>query len=184
MTELEKMRHAHGYILNLANGIDPISAQELPNDTALNNVRLSRCFFYVADILNQVIDNGGCVGEYKGGEFVLSDEFRARLLTVGRDVSITDFVKPINEQAMLFGMKRIPVTAFTAWMMEKGFLTENIYNGKRRKDLTEDGESLGIFTEERTGKIGQPYKAIIYTQRAQQFLLDNLDEIVERWKNK
>ena len=184
MTELEKMRHAHGYILNLANGINPISGQELPSDTTLNNIRLARCFFYVAEVLKQVIDNGGSVGEYKGGEFVLTDEFTARLSASAYSVSITDFVKPINEQAMVFGMKRIPVTAFTAWLLEKGFLVENIYNDKRRKDPTKDGESLGIFTEERQSKFGPPYKAVIYNPSAQQFLLDNLDAIVGRWKNK
>ena len=48
MTELEKMERAKMYLDKLANGIDPITDQELPDDTVLNNVRLARCFFYTS----------------------------------------------------------------------------------------------------------------------------------------
>ena len=62
MTELEMMQRAKMYMDNLAQGIDPISNQELPEDTVLNNVRLARCFFYVSGLLGKVIDNGGVIG--------------------------------------------------------------------------------------------------------------------------
>ena len=62
MTELETVQRAKMYMDKLAQGIDPISGQELPEDSALNNVRLARCFFYVSGILDQVIANGGVVG--------------------------------------------------------------------------------------------------------------------------
>lgn len=62
MTELEKMQRAKMYLDKLANGIDPISDREMPDDTVLNQVRLSRCLFYVSDILWQVIENGGQIG--------------------------------------------------------------------------------------------------------------------------
>ena len=42
MTELEIMQRAKRYMDNLANGIDPLTGQELPEDSVLNNVRLSR----------------------------------------------------------------------------------------------------------------------------------------------
>ena len=61
MTELETMQRAKMYLDKLAQGIDPISGQEIPNDSVLNNVRLARCFFYVSGILDQVIANGGRV---------------------------------------------------------------------------------------------------------------------------
>ena len=44
MTELETMQRAKMYLDKLAQGIDPISGQEIPNDSVLNNVRLARCF--------------------------------------------------------------------------------------------------------------------------------------------
>ena len=63
MTELEKIKRAKIYIEKLSNGIDPITDNKLPDDTVLNNERLSRCFFYITDILQQVVENGGEVGK-------------------------------------------------------------------------------------------------------------------------
>ena len=51
MTELEIMQRAKMYMEKLAQGIDPISDQEIPEDSVLNNVRLARCFFYVSGVL-------------------------------------------------------------------------------------------------------------------------------------
>ena len=47
MTEIDIMKRAKMYLDNLSQGIDPISGQEVPEDSVLNNVRLARCFFYV-----------------------------------------------------------------------------------------------------------------------------------------
>ena len=185
MTELEKMRHAHSYILNLANGIDPISGQELPDDTCLNNVRLSRCFFYTADILRQVVENGGSIGkQYKGGEFILTDEFKSKLTPDVNSLQISDFIEPINEIARELGMKKITTTAFTEWLVDEGYMTEQKrIDNKRYKEPTAKGEALGIIAETRDGPYGM-YKAILYNTNAQKFMLDNMDKIVERWKNK
>ena len=62
MTELETMQRAKMYLEKLAQGIDPITDQEISEDSTLNNVRLARCFFYVSDVLGQVIANGGVIG--------------------------------------------------------------------------------------------------------------------------
>lgn len=59
MTELETLERAKMYMEKLANGINPLDGTAIPDEDIVNNVRLSRCFFYVADILRQVIDSGG-----------------------------------------------------------------------------------------------------------------------------
>ena len=62
MTELEKIERAKMYMDKLSRGIDPITDREVPEDSSLNTVRLTRCFFYVSDILGKVIANGGVIG--------------------------------------------------------------------------------------------------------------------------
>lgn len=59
MQEMDKLKRARMYMEKLAEGIDPITDMELPSDTVLNNVRLSRCFCYVAGVLGKLIDAGG-----------------------------------------------------------------------------------------------------------------------------
>jgi len=62
MTDLETMQRAKVYMGKLALGIDPITDREMPEDSVPNNVRLARCFFYVSDVLDNVIANDGHVG--------------------------------------------------------------------------------------------------------------------------
>ena len=65
MTELETLQRAKMYMEKLANGVNPIDDSVIPDEDVVNNVRLSRCFFYVANVLQQVIDNGGVTRQKK-----------------------------------------------------------------------------------------------------------------------
>lgn len=56
MTELEKIAYAKTFIDKLANGINPLDNTAIPDGDIANNVRLSRCFFYVSSILGKEID--------------------------------------------------------------------------------------------------------------------------------
>ena len=69
MTELEIMQRAKMYVDKLANGINPLTDQPAPEGDTVNQVRISRCLFYVSDVLRRVIENGGQVG---GGSAPLS----------------------------------------------------------------------------------------------------------------
>lgn len=46
MTELDKIARAQMYLEKLANGIDPLTNTEVPQNDIVNNVRISRCMFY------------------------------------------------------------------------------------------------------------------------------------------
>ena len=66
-TELETMKHAKEYIDKLANGIDPFTDKPVPDGDIINNVKLSRCFFYISGILEKIIENGGEVSPVYSG---------------------------------------------------------------------------------------------------------------------
>ena len=65
MTELELLERAKMYMDKLANGINPLDDTFIPENDIVNNVRLSRCFFYVSDVLRQVIEKGGVTPKKK-----------------------------------------------------------------------------------------------------------------------
>ena len=44
-TELEIMIHAKGYLDKLANGVNPLTDEPLPETDVVNQVRISRCLF-------------------------------------------------------------------------------------------------------------------------------------------
>lgn len=63
MTELEKIEYTKGFVDKLAEGISPIDGTPIAEGDLLNNVRISRCMYYVSDILRRVIENGGIEGK-------------------------------------------------------------------------------------------------------------------------
>ena len=48
---LDLLKHAKGYIEKLANGINPLTGENIPETDIINNIRISRCLFYVNNIL-------------------------------------------------------------------------------------------------------------------------------------
>ena len=52
---LELLIHAQNYIEKMANGINPLTGKKVPQNETINNIRISRCLFYVNDVLKNII---------------------------------------------------------------------------------------------------------------------------------
>lgn len=187
ITELEKLQRAKMYMDKLANGIDPVSDADVPDDSALNNVRLSRCFFYVSDILRQVIENGGSVAPVrhaKKADFELTEKQRAEIPYSKEPIAISQFTELINGLIDINTMKKLPITAVTTWMVANGFLSETANaNGNKKKVPTAQGNYIGLTLETRQGVHGE-YTVVLYDENAQQFVIDHLDAIVQSHRDK
>lgn len=178
MTDLEIMQRAKMYMDKLAQGIDPITGNEVPGDSLLNNVRLARCFLYVSGILQQVIDNGGSVGSKpKKNNFTVTPQMMSRLVPADHPLRVSDFTEILAAASDDPNTRRPSTTVITDWLLSKGFL-EKVPNaeGKQRRVPTEAGRRIGIYAETRQGQYGE-YLAVYYSVDAQQFLLDHLEEI-------
>lgn len=186
MTELEKIAYAKSFIDKLAEGTNPLDDTPVPEGDIVNNVRLSRCFFYVSDILRQVIDNGGITPAktVKQGkqEFSLTEEAKAKFAVSEQPRYISDIMDQLNALSDETTVK-LPSTAVTGWLTEQGFMEiVTKQDGKNAKRPTEQGRAVGIVTEERVGMYG-PYTVVLYTAEAQRFILDHLDAIIQYRKN-
>lgn len=184
MTELEKMERAKMYINKLANGIDPISDEEIPDDAVLNQVRLSRCFFYVETLLDGVIARERRAMEPKKPRkkdlplFSLTPEQKQQVSLTQEPLSISRFAAAVNAVADLETMQKLKATDLTAWLVRKGLLQESIRNDKRYKDPSPAGKAMGITSEWKDSFSGGHYLHILYSREVQDFLLDNLETIV------
>ena len=179
MTELETVQRAKMYMDKLAQGIDPISGQELPEDSALNNVRLARCFFYVSGILEQVIQNGGQVGAVEKVDFAITPEQLANVKISPYPIRITEFTDALLQTIGTNSMKKPSAVKINNWLEQQGFLVkEPTPDGKSRRVPTATGRNLGMTTQLRQSRDGE-YLAIYYDSNAQRFLLDNLFVILQ-----
>jgi len=189
VTEFEKIKRAKMYIEKLANGTDPITGGKLPDDTVLNNERLSRCFSYVADILQQVVENGGEVGkkpESRKLPFEITTEQIRKIPLSATPIPVSAVCENINSVIDCLTFRKLSAVKVTEWLAEKGFLQEIAgQDGKgTRKTLTEKSSLLGITQEERISQYGRPYTANLYGKEAQQFIIGHLGEILEKTDEK
>lgn len=187
MTELEKMKRAKMYIDDLANGIDPLTGQVVSDTDIINNVRITRCLFYVSGILKKVIDNDGevsCVRVKQGKKefFSLTDTEIDALIPSANPISASKVVGIINELVDENKMRKLTSTALTSWLMDAGFLIEITDNGQRRKIPTDAGIQLGLQESSLIDSLGMMRKYVIYDANAQQFIFDNIFSIAEAAK--
>lgn len=181
MTELEIMMRAKMYIESLAKGIDPLTGQEVSADDIVNNVRISRCLFYVSGILQQVIDNGGAVQRKSSdkAEFSLTDEQKRSLAPETYAQSSSKITAAINSMIDDNVMKKLKVTTLNKWLVNAGLLTEITGpTGKTRKVPTPDGEMMGLQETAFTDQKGT-HSYVVYDRNAQQFIFDNIDAVIE-----
>ena len=176
--DLELLKRAKDYMDKLAQGINPFTNEPAADDSCINNVKLSRCYFFVSDILNQVIENGGFVGKRDLSFPQLTEQILSELSCIDHGVAISVFAKSVSAVFEKYGMRGIPVTSYTGWLVSKHLLDDVLSEtGKSRRVTNKNSEFVGIYTEERDS-YGKRYTAILYSAKAQQFLLDNLAEIL------
>ena len=184
MTELEKMQRAKMYLDKLANGVDPLTERNVPEADLVNNVRISRCLFYVSDILRQVIENGGVVGKAPKSKkpskhpFAITTEELRRFSSSEKPIPVSEITRRINDLIDPDTMVKLKYTSITTFLLQSGFLMppEN-KNGRTTRMPTPQGQAIGISAEEREGAEGD-YYVTVYNLDAQHFVLDNIDGVI------
>lgn len=189
MTELEMIERARMYMQKLANGVNPIDGSEVPDGDVVNNVRISRCLFFVADVLGQVLENGGTAPAPKAEKkpqklaFELTLEQRERFEYSERPITISEIARRLNALIDTENMTKLPYTAISLWLTGLGWLeTVTLPGGKLAKRPTRAGVENGLAIEERIGQSG-PYQAVVYDTAAQHFIVDNLDAVIAEIKD-
>jgi len=180
MTDTEILKHAKSYIDKLANGINPLTNEAVSENDVVNNVRISRCLFYVSDVLRQVIEGKTFSSEkkIKKKSFSLSADKINEYVYSNTAVTVSEIANQLNKMADLEECRKITYSQITDWLIEAGALTINEYNGKALKHPTQLGNEIGISIEKRVGYNGE-YTAVLYNTAAQHFIIDNLNAITE-----
>lgn len=181
MMQKERILNAKHCLDALALGLDPATGAELPDDSVLNRVELSRCFFFVSGLLQELLDNGGSVARRSGQKlpFALPAEQRAQFPFSEAPMTVTMLCHALNEMVDPGVYRRLRTTAITGWLLQLGFLEEiERPSGKPFRAPTARGRSVGLTTEERQGTRGA-YSVTLYCPDAQHFILDNLDAILD-----
>ena len=154
-------------------------------DAVLNNPNVTRCMFFVKEVLEGVRRNDGYIGRKakKTGSKPFPIENLAGFV-YREDKTITKLVEQLNEMADLNLYKKLKYTTILSWLKENDFLQE-AYNEELKKRITlptEKGAQIGIRSEKRRGQYGE-FMVVIYSKTAQEYIVNNIKNILDTGKN-
>lgn len=204
MDKLRIIQHAQGYMDKLSNGIDPISGNPVPEDSTLQQERLRKCFGFVAEILEELIQNNGTVllsrtqntipvsVEESEGPPVesISNDHPVVLITPQQVQSIeissapilpSAFVKKIGAVVDANAKKKVSLARINRWLLKQGYLAETkvrtIVN-KSIKVTTPLSAEIGVVEHLVVDKkTGEAKPQLFFSEDAQKFILNNINNI-------
>ena len=202
MNKRRVIQHAKGYLDLLSKGIDPISQKEVDPASIVAEPRLQKCFAFVSDLLEELLSNDGHVAlSYDGADappnasapqyelvrkkdpFRLSQAQRGRVMIAKGPVTPITFVNHINRVIDSEAMEKLSIKSINTWLLKNEYISQTKQPAVITKTVMKPmlkAVDIGIKEAETTDpKTGEIKSRIVLTQKAQQFLLDNLDRILE-----
>ncbi len=177
--DIKLVEHANDYIKKMAKGINPLTNEEVSEDDLINNIKISRCLFYVSEVLEDVI-NGNISRPKKDAvpPFEIDINALSKFRYSPFPIGISEVANRINELRKDENSKKFSFNHITSWLVDTGMLSVIEVNGKKHKRPTANGEAIGISMEKRQGQHGE-YYAVLYNEDAQHFIVDNFEGILD-----
>ena len=182
MEKLQKILKAKTYLECMAHSIDPITQEEI-EDPILQKQDIKEMFQYIASLLDEIIMNNGEVINVSAPiEFKIEKINKNLIVVSDQPIQISGLVKRINKQIDKTRMESFKQSILTEWLLQNGYLNKD----KRTvlKDITvylttESSKDIGIIEQDRiNSETGEIKKAIVLTKKAQEFIVDNLENII------
>ncbi len=201
MTDEELIQRANMYIAKLANGINPLDNTPIPENDIVNNVRISRCLFYVSDILRQATEKGGLFAveeenmlcppprmlalryqkppKGRKHNFYITRKELSRFWYSEEPISAKQIAKRINSLVEEQNMKKFKCGAINNWLLGFNFL-DVIYapSGKKSVVPTQQGFEIGITVKVRHCR-GEDRYTSFFDIDAQKYIIDNVYSIID-----
>lgn len=183
MTDLEKIQYTKTFIDKLANGINPLDDSPIPDGDLFNNIRISRCMFYVSSILGKVIEEGSnYLNKNKSNvvvDFTIDEKNFEKYHYSESPIPISTITKKINEEILWDTPNKIDYKTIQNWLIINNYLQIVVDIAGHNKTVeTKNGLLIGIFSEIRESN-GRTYKVILYNKDAQAFIIKSLNEIIK-----
>lgn len=180
LVDVKKLETAILYVQRIADGKNPVNNMPANEDSILNNPNVTRCMFFVKEVLEEVKRNGGYIGRKakKIGKQPFPVEKIAEFV-YKEDKTITKLVGQFNEMVDLDIYKKLRYTSILNWLKENEFLYEE-YSEEFQKRITlptEKGTQIGIRSERRRGQY-EEYMVVIYGRSAQEYIVNNIESIL------
>ena len=178
MNEIDKIEKAKAILLKIAKGINPVTGEQIEEDSFLNDPRIIRCFYFVSEILDNVTKGVYSSSKEKMTQFVITPEQKQMVKFPENKIGVNEFSKCISLCLDPSKSKRLTGVELNKKLKALGILgEEKLESGKTRTILNENSATFGFETERKVYN-GNEYDMVVINDKGKQYLLDNIESIM------
>jgi hypothetical protein len=178
VSELEKMEKAKAVLMKIAKGVDPLTGEQIKEDSFLNNPKIIRCFYFVTEILDNVI-NAAYSKSSKSTCFIITPEQKSRVTFPEGKIGVNEFSRYVNMCIDLNVSKRLTGVEINRRLKKMGVLSEKVNpaTGKMRTITNDSSINYGFETLKKSFN-GVEYDMVVMNDEGKKYLLDNIEDIM------
>jgi len=178
--EAKKAMRAKKILNSLLEGKNPSSGEDLTDNDSANNASVYWCLLYIADLLSEVIQNGG-VQVRRSDKKVFSPSMLdyAKFEFSDKPISMSEFVRRVNDCAPP-GMQRLSNACLVDWLVDERYLEQQTIDELKYTRLGERYKEIGLILCKKKLNNGT-VSFVGYPRKAQLFLLAHLLVIFENY---
>lgn len=178
--ELDKIQKAKLVLQKIAKGIDPVTGDKIEEESFLNDPRIIRCFYFVAEVLDNVAS--GAYSSKRSGagpaKFTITPEQKSRVQFPEGNLGVNEFSKCINLCIDLNESKKLTGVELNKRLKALGILGEEATEaGKTRTVINDNSKDYGLESERKSYN-GAEYDKVVINDKGKRYLLDNIERIM------
>ncbi|MCX7884137.1 MAG: hypothetical protein N2448_03795 [Caloramator sp.] len=177
--EREKLIKTKEIILKMANGINPVDNQPIDEENFMNDPRMIRCMFYVANSLEKLINDEKIVVS-RPSEFIITPEQKSMVKFPDEKIGVNEFSRCINSVIDRTKSKCLTGVELNKNLKKIGILSEKENEHGRKTTVTNEKFFEYGFETIRASFNGKEYDKVVINNKGKKFLLDNLKKIMSR----
>lgn len=194
MERIALVERAKMYLQLLSNGVHPVTGQSIPQDSAFVDPKVNRCFSFISEVLDEYVElkakvdqlekdrNKNTIVVAKKQVFSITQEQCNSIKLSKEPISVMAFMKNINEVIDVETTEKLSSTRINKWLTNRGLVTSEKVQTVTNKTIYKPSDvavRIGIteesFVDRKSGEVKSQIKL---EERAQLFIIENLEEII------
>ncbi len=177
VSEMEKIRKAKDVMEKIANGVNPITGEDITGEGFLQDPRMIRCFFFVSQVLDEVAS-----GTYrKGGKqqpFIMTEAEKASVVFRDEVIGMNEFCKCVNQEIDPLNSRKANALTINKSLKKRGILSDKEIEDNKRQTVTNEKSNTYGFEMITRSYEGKDYDQLVMNNQGKQFLLENINELM------
>lgn len=194
MDRIELVERAKMYLQLLSNGVHPVTGQSVPQDSAFVDPKVKRCFSFISEVLDEYVVLKAKVEQLekdrekntivvaKKQVFSITQEQCNSIKLSKEPISVMAFMKNVNEVIDAETTEKLSSTRINKWLTNRGLVTSERVQTVTSKTVYKPSDvavRIGIteesFVDKKSGEVKTQIKL---EERAQLFIIENLEDII------